>query len=79
MGSPMTISGVGTGDDPQAYIIEYTGLTIGSVHLEGLSVVYLPLDSVPFFESLDEVYFDGIIGAPFFERMLVEINYEKRK
>ena len=79
MGSPMTVSGVGTGDDPHAYIIEDTDLAIGSVHLEGLSVVYLPLDSVPFFENLDEVYFDGVIGAPFFERMLVEINYEQQQ
>jgi predicted aspartyl protease len=79
MGAAMTVSGVGTGEDPQAYIIEDTNLTVGSVHLQGLSVVYLPLDSVPFFDNLDEVYFDGVIGAPFFKRLLVEIDYDQQK
>ena len=79
MGAAVTVSGVGTGEDPQAYIIEGTNLAVGSVHLQGLSVVYLPLDSLPFFDNLDEVYFDGVIGAPFFERLLVEIDYDQQK
>ncbi|MFT5484261.1 MAG: hypothetical protein ACI9GW_002924, partial [Halieaceae bacterium] len=70
--------GVGTGPNPIARIVENTNLSIGSVRLEGLSVVYLPLAAVPFFDNFDEVYFDGVIGAPFFERFVIEIDYDQQ-
>jgi predicted aspartyl protease len=53
-------------------------LEMGGVRLEGLSVIYLPPASVSFFDNLDEVYFDGVIGAPFFERFVVEIDYDRQ-
>ena len=68
LGPEISVSGVGDGPDPVARIIEGADLSLGSVRLEGLSVIYLPLESVPFFNNFDEVYFDGVIGAPFFER-----------
>jgi len=74
----LPVSGVGTGPNPVAHIVKNTELSLGSVRLEGLSVVYLPLTSVPFFDNLDEVYFDGVIGAPFFERFVVEIDYDRQ-
>lgn len=74
----LPVSGVGTGPDPVAHIVKDTSLSLGSVSLEGLSVVYLPLSSVPFFDHFDEVYFDGVIGAPFFERFVVEIDYDRQ-
>jgi hypothetical protein len=78
LGAELPVSGVGTGPDPVARIVADTDLSLGSVRLEGLSVIYLPLASVPFFENLDEVYFDGVIGAPFFERFVVEIDYDQQ-
>jgi hypothetical protein len=77
-GAELTVSGVGTGANPVARIIEDTDLSLGDVRLEGLSVIYLPLASIPFFDNLDEVYFDGVIGAPFFERFVVEIDYDRQ-
>ncbi|MEH6587114.1 MAG: aspartyl protease family protein [Halioglobus sp.] len=74
--SQITVSGVGTGPDPVANIVRDTRLTLGSLQLEGQSVVHLPIDSVPFFIDLDDVYFDGVIGAPFFSRFTVAIDYD---
>ncbi len=78
LGPEIAVSGVGDGPDPVARIIEGTNLSLGSVRLEDLSVIYLPLESVPFFNNTDEVYFDGVIGAPFFERFVVEIDYDRQ-
>lgn len=78
LGAELPVSGVGTGPNPVAYIVENTDISLGNVRLEGLSVIYLSLASVPFFANLDEVYFDGVIGAPFFERFVVEIDYDQQ-
>lgn len=79
LGPEISVSGVGDGPDPVARIIEGADLSLGSVRLEDLSVIYLPLESVPFFNNTDEVYFDGVIGAPFFERFVVEIDYDRQQ
>ena len=71
MTGKLPVSGVGDGPDPEAFVVADTALSMGSIRLEGLSVIYLPLSSIPFFSNLDEVYFDGVIGAPFFERFVV--------
>lgn len=78
LGPELPVSGVGTGPHPVARMVEDTDIALGSVRLEGLSVIYLPLTSVPFFDNLDEVYFDGVIGAQFFERFVVEIDYDQQ-
>lgn len=74
----LPVSGVGTGPDPVAHIVPETDLAVGEVSLEGNSVIFLPLDSIPFFDDLDHVYFDGVIGAPFFKRFIVEIDHDRR-
>ena len=76
--SQIGVSGVGAGPDPVANIVRNATLAVGSLRLEGLSVVHLPIDSVPFFFELDDVYFDGVIGAPFFERFSIAIDYDAR-
>ncbi|MFT7048009.1 MAG: putative aspartyl protease [Halioglobus sp.] len=78
LGAELPVSGVGTGPSPVARVVKDTTLSLGSVRLEDLSVIYLPLESVPFFNNFDEVYFDGVIGAPFFERFVVEIDYDRQ-
>jgi predicted aspartyl protease len=78
LGAELTVSGVGTGEDPVARIIADTSLSIGSARVEGLSLIYLAQSEVPFFDNLDEVYFDGVIGAPVFERFVVEIDYDRQ-
>lgn len=77
-GAEITVSGVGDGPDPVANIVADTDLAMGSLRMEDLSVIYLPLASIPFFDNLDEVYFDGVIGAQFFERFVVEIDYDQQ-
>lgn len=79
LGPEISVSGVGDGPDPVARIIKGADLSLGAVRLEDLSVIYLPLESVPFFNNMDEVYFDGVIGAPFFERFVVEIDYDRQQ
>jgi hypothetical protein len=76
--SQITVSGVGAGPDPVAHIVRDTTLALGSLQLEGQSVVYLPMESVPFFTDLDDVYFDGVVGAPFFSRFTVAIDYDRK-
>lgn len=78
MAGELPVSGVGNGEDPRAFFVKDTDISLGSVRLEGLSAVYLPLSSVPFFADLDEVYFDGVIGAPFFERFVIAIDYDRQ-
>jgi hypothetical protein len=78
LGGQLPVSGVGTGPDPVARIVANTDLAVGKVQVDGLSLVYLPLDSIAFFADFDEVYFDGVIGAQFFERFIVEIDYDRQ-
>jgi hypothetical protein len=78
LGGELAVSGVGTGPDPKAYIVADTDIALGSLRIEELSVIYLPVESIPFFHDLDEVYFDGVIGASFFERFVVEIDYDQQ-
>ncbi|MEE4144613.1 MAG: aspartyl protease family protein, partial [Halieaceae bacterium] len=78
MGGELSVSGVGTGPDPVARIVGDTGFSLGDLRLQGLSVIYLPLDAIPFFDDLDDVYFDGVIGAPFFSRFVVEIDFDRQ-
>lgn len=75
-GAEVTLSGAGSGFVSTASIVEDTRVSIGAVSLLGQSVVRIPLDAIPFFSELDEVYFDGIIGYDFLRRFVVEINYD---
>ena len=78
MGGEVPVSGAGNGADPIAHIVRDTSFSAGDLRLQGLSVVYLPLEAIPFFDDLDDVYFDGVIGAPFFSRFIVEIDYDRQ-
>lgn len=77
--SQITVSGVGSGPDPIANIVRETRINLGEIELAGQSVVYLPMESVPFFTGLDDVYFDGVIGAPFFRRFTVTIDHDTQQ
>ncbi len=72
----MTVSGVGNGPDPTAGIIRDITLGVGGLEMQEQSLIHLPLEAIPFFHELDDVYFDGVIGAPFFSRFLVSIDYD---
>jgi Aspartyl protease len=74
----ITVSGVGSGPDPTAHIVRDITLELGSLRVEQQPVIYLPLASVPFFQTLDDVYFDGVIGASFFTRFQVAIDYDRQ-
>jgi hypothetical protein len=78
LGAEVPVSGAGTGADPIAHIVSDTDFSAGELSLQGLSVIYLPLDAIPFFDDLDDVYFDGVIGAPFFSRFIVDIDYDRQ-
>ncbi len=79
MQGELPVSGVGTGPDQTAYIVPDTMLSVGDMSLQHLSVIYLPLEAIPFFDDLDHVYFDGVIGAQFFARFTVYIDYDRQE
>jgi predicted aspartyl protease len=72
------ISGAGDGGDAVAGIAKNISLSVGSLRTEGQSLLYLPIGSVPFFDDMDDVYFDGVLGALFFERFRVMIDYHQQ-
>lgn len=78
LGGTLPVSGAGAGPDPVAYVAPVRDLSLGHIHVKELSLVYLPIASVPFFSNLDEVYFDGVIGAQFFSRYIVEIDHDQK-
>ncbi len=75
-GNEISISGAGAGFESVANIVEDLKISVGSVNLLGQSVINIPLSAMPFFNELEEAYFDGIIGYDFFRRFIVEINYD---
>ena len=73
------VSGTGSGPQPTANIVKGAEVSIGSVSLLAQSLISLPLEALPFFEELDEVYFDGIVGYDFLRRFVVEVNYDQMR
>ncbi len=73
------VSGSGSGQQPTANIVKDAQVSVGSVSLLAQSLISLPLDALPFFEELDEVYFDGVIGYDFLRRFVVEVNYDQMR
>jgi hypothetical protein len=76
--NPIPISGTGDGPSPTAYIVHDQNIKIGNFSLEGLAMVYAPSEAMPF-QSEDETYFDGVLGADFFNCCLVEIDHDAQK
>lgn len=74
---PFKISGSGNGDDPIAYIVNDTQIDVGDFSITDLSVIYAPTSAMPF-DSVEETYFDGVLGADFFNCCLIEVNHDKQ-
>ncbi len=74
---PITIGGAGNGKAPTAYIVHDTYIHLGGFSISDLSVIYAPTSAMPF-RSVDETYFDGVLGADFFNCCLVEINHDAK-
>lgn len=74
---PLKISGSGNGDDPIAYIVNDTQIDVGDFSITDLSIIYAPTSAMPF-DSIEETYFDGVLGADFFNCCLIEINHDKQ-
>ncbi|GAB5380847.1 MAG: hypothetical protein Alis3KO_27030 [Aliiglaciecola sp.] len=74
--TPLTISGSGNGEDPVAYIVNNMQIKVGDFAIKNLSVIYAPTSAMPF-DSIEETYFDGVLGADFFNCCLVEINHDQ--
>ena len=74
---PITIGGAGSDEAPTAYIIGDIHIQLGGFSISGLSIIYAPTSAMPF-RSVDETYFDGVLGADFFNCCLVEINHDAK-
>jgi len=74
---PITIGGAGSGKAPTAYIVHNAHIQLGGFSISDLSVIYTPTSAMPF-RSVDETYFDGVLGADFFNCCLVEINHDAK-
>ena len=75
--NPITISGQGNEGDPTAFVVNEVRIDAGDFFIKGMSVIYVPTDAMPF-DSYDETYFDGVLGADFFNCCLVEINHDQQ-
>lgn len=75
--NPLTISGSGGADDPIAFVVNDVRIDVGDFSIKGMSVIYAPTAAMPF-DSYDETYFDGVLGADFFNCCLVEINHDQQ-
>lgn len=73
----ITISGQGNGADPTAFVVHDVRINLGDFFITNMSVIYAPTDAMPF-DSYDETYFDGVLGADFFNCCLVEINHDQQ-
>jgi hypothetical protein len=76
--NPIQISGTGDGPAPTAYIVHDQRIDLGSLTITGLSMVYAPSQAMPF-QNEDETYFDGVLGADFFNCCVVEIDHDKQQ
>lgn len=74
---PVTISGQGNAGDPTAFVVHDVRIDAGDFFIKGMSVIYAPTDAMPF-DTYDETYFDGVLGADFFNCCLVEINHDQQ-
>ncbi|MFZ8198628.1 aspartyl protease family protein [Alteromonas portus] len=74
---PITIGGAGNGKAPTAYIVHDTHIQLGAFSISDLSIIYAPTSAMPF-RSVDETYFDGVLGSDFFNCCLVEINQDAK-
>ena len=74
---PITIGGAGSDIAPTAYIVHDAHIQLGGFSISDLSVIYAPTSAMPF-RSIDETYFDGVLGADFFNCCLVEINHDTK-
>ncbi|MCE2029495.1 aspartyl protease family protein [Sessilibacter corallicola] len=73
----LTINGSGDGKGSQASFIHNVDIGAGDLVLKNKTIVNVTLAGMPFFESLDEVFFDGILGYDFFNYLVVEINHDQ--
>jgi hypothetical protein len=75
--NPLTISGQGNAGDPTAFVVNDVRIDAGDFSIKNMSVIYAPTDAMPF-DSYEETYFDGVLGADFFNCCLVEINHDQQ-
>ena len=72
------ISGQGEDGNPTAFVVHDVRIDVGDFFIQNMSVIYVPTDAMPF-DSLEETYFDGVLGADFFNCCLVEVNHDQQK
>ncbi len=63
----------------EIYFVHDLSIKVGEVTLQGLSGVYVPIDSKFGFDGLNSVYFDGVLGQDHLDRFTVEIDYEQQE
>lgn len=72
----MPISGAGEGFDSVAHVVDGVTLTVGTVHLQDLRIIYIPFNQIALFDHPDEVFFDGIIGIDVLKKFAVKFDYD---
>ncbi len=73
----LIINGAGDGDGSQASFIHDMDIGAGDIVLKNKTIVSVTLANTPFFQSLDEVFFDGVLGYDFFNYLVVGINHDR--
>ncbi len=73
----ITISGSGNGEGSKGSFIHNVDIGTGDIVLKNKTIITATLANTPFFESLDEVFFDGVLGYDLFNFLVVEINHDR--
>lgn len=73
----ITISGTGNGKSSKGSFIHNVNIGTGDIVLKNKTIITATLANTPFFESLDEVFLDGVLGYDLFNFLAVEINHDQ--
>ena len=72
----VNLGGAGKGAEHESFFSHGVSLTIGDITMLERSVFYSPLESSPFYDSIDEAYLAGAIGAELLNKYVIEVNYD---
>ena len=60
-------------------LINDAKVSISGITIENLTIVHVPLEQSPLFNSFEEAYFDGAIGYDVLKQYVTKIDYQNQK
>ncbi|TDF35658.1 hypothetical protein EYS14_19835 [Alteromonadaceae bacterium M269] len=72
----ISVGGLGDDGDSTAGFLHNSTIKVGELSIGDKSLIHIPLTSLPFFDDLDEVFFDGIVGYDLLDNFVLKIDYD---